>query len=217
MRDKLCMRRLRNRLVASSLEDCFRGPNRSTLEALARAGAFDSTNAHRSQVTAVIDRALSMGTTATADRAAGQMGLFGAAEAPPTTSDYPDIPEWPEREREPHASLLRLYRATLAVRREWGLGRLERGEYRVTGEGGELVLEARPSGDDPVLVIVRLGGAGVLESSENPLATEVGWRVLLTTEETAFAVDPSPPHVGTGSPWPQVAFRRAGAVVLTRA
>lgn len=125
--------------------------------------------------------------------------------------------EWREREREPHASLLRLYRATLAVRRERGLGRLERGEYRVTGEGGELVLEARPSGGDPVLVIVRLGGAGVLEASENPLATEVGWRVLLTTEEAAFAVDPSPPHVGTGSPWPQVAFRRAGAVVLTRA
>ena len=73
--------------------------NRSTLEALARGGAFDATGAHRSQVTAVIDRALSMGATASADRQAGQMGLFGAESAPETTADYPDIPEWPERDR----------------------------------------------------------------------------------------------------------------------
>ena len=73
--------------------------NRATLEALARAGAFDATGARRSQVVAVLDRALSLGATASADRAAGQLGLFGADAAPPTAADYPDIAEWPERER----------------------------------------------------------------------------------------------------------------------
>jgi maltooligosyltrehalose trehalohydrolase len=122
---------------------------------------------------------------------------------------------WPEREREPHASLLRLYRAALTLRRERRLGHLARGGYRVTGAGGELVLEATPPGAEPVLVVVRLGGAGVLEAAADPgEAARRGWRVLLSTEENAFAADPQPPHVGTESPRPHVAFRRAGAVVL---
>jgi maltooligosyltrehalose trehalohydrolase len=125
---------------------------------------------------------------------------------------------WPERDREPHASLERLSRATLALRRERRLGGLERHDYRVTGEDGELVLEVTRAGSDPVLVVVRLGGAGVLEpgdEDERPGAGS-GWRVLLSTEQEEFTTDPRPPRVGEGSPWPRVAFRRAGAVVLTR-
>ena len=127
---------------------------------------------------------------------------------------------WPERDREPHASLLRLYRSTLALRREQGFGRLERGDYRVTGEGGELVLEATPAGGQPVLVVVRLGGAGVLEiggEEGGSPGRDGGWRVLLSTEQAEFTEDPHPPRVGGESPWPRVAFRRAGAVVLTKA
>ncbi|MCG6924297.1 MAG: malto-oligosyltrehalose trehalohydrolase [Acidobacteria bacterium] len=127
---------------------------------------------------------------------------------------------WPERGREPHASLLRLYRAALALRRERGLGRLERRDYRVTGEGGELVLEAKPPGSDPILVVVRLGGAGVLEPEDEDATSPGrarGWRVLLSTEQAEFAGDPRPPRVGVESPRPRVDFHRAGAVVLTRA
>jgi maltooligosyltrehalose trehalohydrolase len=126
---------------------------------------------------------------------------------------------WPEREREPHASLLRLYRATLALRRELGLGSLERGEYRASGEDGELVLEVTRPGAGPVLVVVRLGGAGVLESEKeepDPSEPDPSWRVLLTTEDEEFTSEPRPPELGAGSTRPRVTFRRAGAVVLTK-
>ncbi len=73
--------------------------NRSTLEALIKAGAFDATGARRSQVSAVLDRALALASSASADRAAGQLGLFGdAAPAPDAAPDYPDVPEWPDAE-----------------------------------------------------------------------------------------------------------------------
>jgi len=129
---------------------------------------------------------------------------------------------WPEREREPHASLLRLYEATLSLRRDRRLGGLERGDYRVIGREGELVVDIRQPGRDPLLVVVRLGGAGVLESGEPDAEAEgrePAWRVLLSTEDPAFTTDPRPPvlgPVGVGSHHPRVAFGRAGAVVLTR-
>lgn len=72
--------------------------NRATLEALVRAGAFDSTGAHRAQVAAVLDRALSLGAQAFEDRQAGQLGLFGAEAGPAAAPDYPDVPPWPTAE-----------------------------------------------------------------------------------------------------------------------
>ena len=73
--------------------------NRSTLESLVKAGAFDATGARRSQVAAVLERALSLGQSAAKDRSAGQLGLFGAAAAEETAPDYPDEPDWPERDQ----------------------------------------------------------------------------------------------------------------------
>jgi len=75
--------------------------NRSTLEALVRGGALDSTGARRSQIAAVLDRALALGQSAAADRNSGQLGLFGDAVAAgdeEAAPDYPDEPEWPERD-----------------------------------------------------------------------------------------------------------------------
>jgi DNA polymerase-3 subunit alpha len=73
--------------------------NRATLEALVRAGALDSTGARRAQVTAVLDRALGLGSAAAADRSAGQLGLFGESIASDGAApDYPDVPEWSERD-----------------------------------------------------------------------------------------------------------------------
>jgi maltooligosyltrehalose trehalohydrolase len=126
---------------------------------------------------------------------------------------------WPERGREPHEGLLRLYRAALALRREHGLGGLERSEYSVSGRDGELVLVVRRPGRDTLLVVVRLGGAGTLEPESPGEGEGPPWRVVLSTEDRAFNADPRPPVVTSGEDGglPRVGFRRAGALALVRA
>jgi len=69
--------------------------NRRVLEALVKAGAFDSINDHRASLMASVGAALE-----TADRAArsgGQVGLFG--EALEGGEDLVDVPVWPEQEK----------------------------------------------------------------------------------------------------------------------
>jgi len=74
--------------------------NRATIEALVKAGAFDSLGARRAQWFAVLDRAIQSGASAAADRRSGQMGLFGLEDEDRQGAavDLPDLPEWPERE-----------------------------------------------------------------------------------------------------------------------
>lgn len=63
--------------------------NRAVIEALIKAGAFDSTGAVRRALANAIDKAMELGSAAQRDKAAGQMTLFGdfstAAAAPPPT------------------------------------------------------------------------------------------------------------------------------------
>ncbi|MEX0712876.1 MAG: DNA polymerase III subunit alpha, partial [Pirellulales bacterium] len=53
---------------------------RATIEALIKAGAFDSFGARRSQWMSVLERALQSGASASADRKSGQRGLFEEVE-----------------------------------------------------------------------------------------------------------------------------------------
>jgi len=71
--------------------------NRSVVESLVKCGAFDSTGAFRSQLSAVLDKALTAGGSSQEDHRRGQMNLLEslAAEAPPDEAALPDIPEWP--------------------------------------------------------------------------------------------------------------------------
>ena len=73
--------------------------NRSVVESLIKCGAFDSTGARRSQLAAVVDKALAAGAEAQDDSRKGQMNFFGAFQADAPQADatsLPDIPEWPE-------------------------------------------------------------------------------------------------------------------------
>lgn len=77
-----------------------RGCNRAVLEALIKAGAFDSTGGRRAQLFEALDAALAAGAGVHRDRAAGQMSLLGDggmsagdSDAPPP---LPNVPEWPE-------------------------------------------------------------------------------------------------------------------------
>ena len=76
--------------------------NHSCIETLIKAGAYDSLGARRSQLTAVLDRAMQAGASVIADRRSGQKSLFGdMVESSPHESlqSLPDIPEWNEREK----------------------------------------------------------------------------------------------------------------------
>ncbi len=75
--------------------------NRSTIETLIKAGAFDSMGARRSQLAAVLDRAIQSGATALADRRRGQANMFDELDDDDQVAEValPDIPEWDERQR----------------------------------------------------------------------------------------------------------------------
>ncbi len=77
--------------------------NRSTIETLVKAGAFDSLGARRAQLFHVIDRALQSGAAAAADRRSGQLSLFGDEgeddDQDAATVNLPDVPEWDQRDK----------------------------------------------------------------------------------------------------------------------
>ncbi len=76
--------------------------NKAAIETLIKAGAFDSLGARRSQLSAVVEKAVQSGASALADRKSGQMNFFEEIEdETPTTSvsveNLPDIPEYPKK------------------------------------------------------------------------------------------------------------------------
>jgi len=77
--------------------------NRTAIESLIKAGAFDSTGARRPQLFAALDRALQAGAAAASDRRSGQKSLFGGGDgdAPKEAGDsmLPDVPDWGPQEK----------------------------------------------------------------------------------------------------------------------
>ena len=75
--------------------------NKRVLESLIKAGAFDSLGGRRSQLFAVLDRAMELGQKRRREADSGQHGLFAAgAEAPPPPPfELPDVAEFTEAER----------------------------------------------------------------------------------------------------------------------
>jgi DNA polymerase-3 subunit alpha len=75
--------------------------NKRVLESLIKAGAFDSLGVRRTQLLAVLDRAMELGQKRQRETESGQHGLFmGGADAPPPPPfEMPDVPEWTEAER----------------------------------------------------------------------------------------------------------------------
>jgi DNA polymerase III subunit alpha len=78
--------------------------NRAAIETLIKAGAMDGFGALRSQLSAMVDRALQSGAAALADRRSGQVSLFGDLEEDDESANgpsvvLPDIEEWPEKQK----------------------------------------------------------------------------------------------------------------------
>ncbi len=75
--------------------------NRTAIESLIKAGAFDSLHPVRASLWQAIDRAMQSGAAAAADRRSGQMVLFDRDDdsGPPPADLMPDVPEWDEHKK----------------------------------------------------------------------------------------------------------------------
>jgi DNA polymerase-3 subunit alpha len=79
--------------------------NKSAIETLIKAGAMDSFGAHRSQLSAVIERAVQAGAAVQADKKSGQGSLFDDFEDDQPdagnsgATPLPEMDQWPEREK----------------------------------------------------------------------------------------------------------------------
>lgn len=78
--------------------------NRACIEALIKAGAFDSTGAMRKALMTILDKAMEVGQAVQRDQRSGQMSLFGADAAAGPPPAEPPIPtdEWSEAEMLAH-------------------------------------------------------------------------------------------------------------------
>ena len=128
-------------------------------------------------------------------------------------------PDWSERERGPHAATLRLYQALVALRRiEPALRSNRPADHQALALDDDTLLLRRGGRQvDPLLVLVRLRGAGTVslkgrEGAGPPQGTR--WQCVLQTEDPSFALDPAPPQIDLSGPAPVVRFLRPAAVVL---
>ena len=126
--------------------------------------------------------------------------------------------DWSERDREPHASLVRLYTRLLELRATLlAPGAPDDALHVDALDGSTVVLRrgARP-GQPMLLAVVRLRGRGRVDLS-NLVKVSTGQgraSCVLTTEDRPFASDATPPALRLGGPQPAVEFARPGAVVL---
>jgi DNA polymerase-3 subunit alpha len=76
----------------------LRKVNRRVIESLIKAGAFDSTKAHRSQLMLVLEEAMERGQAKQKERRGGQSALFEGFQSPHGQPPMPDIEEWSEHQ-----------------------------------------------------------------------------------------------------------------------
>ncbi|HOL32119.1 MAG TPA: DNA polymerase III subunit alpha, partial [Anaerohalosphaeraceae bacterium] len=80
----------------------LRAVNKQVLEALIKAGAFDSLGGSRAQMMAALEKAMQVGASMQADRVSGQMNFFGTGilntTAQEDAKNLPDVPPWPEQQ-----------------------------------------------------------------------------------------------------------------------
>ena len=123
---------------------------------------------------------------------------------------------WEEREAEPHASMLRLYGAVLALRsREPALRDAAELSVSALDEGTIAIRRRLPP--TTFLIVARLKGAGAVDLSNVPGRTPgrvpADWAIALTSEDPAFSDDPAPPVLAV-EPALTVRFARPSAMIL---
>jgi maltooligosyltrehalose trehalohydrolase len=125
--------------------------------------------------------------------------------------------DWSEREAEPHASMVRLYAALLALRhREFSQGP-DRAIFDARSFDETTLLLCRTSTIGiRHLVVARLRGAGVVDLQGHAFTQEAvrGWVPVLTSEDPAFSPEPAPVEVECSGIAPVIRFAGPAAIVL---
>ncbi len=154
-----------------------------------------------------------------------EFAAFAAFAAPEARARIPDpqAPEtflssrldWRERQHEPHAAVLRLYRSLIALRRVLPPLRDARRDGFAVQAIDDATLALRRDAEDGeiLLIVVRLVGGGTCVVPAALARTAQRWSVVMTTEEARFAADPRPPLLRSIEPL-RVAFARPSAMIL---
>ncbi len=127
--------------------------------------------------------------------------------------------DWAEQSRHPHAGMLELYRALVAMRRgESALRRSGRGPAVAVALDAGTVALRRSSASETVIVVSRLTGSGSVDLGAAPALlgdrTDLRWTNLLSSEESRFAADPDPPVVTWSDRGPTICFARPSALIF---
>lgn len=155
-----------------------------------------------------------------------EFSRFGGFSDPATRDRIPDPQaastfersrlDWTERQHEPHASTLRLYRRLLALRRSPALQHAEGALCDIQPIGGDTVVVHRGHpGGAQLLAVVRLRGSGRIVADGFLAQARQGrtWRRLFSTEDASLTADPHLPaiedHEGL-----VIDFHRPGAVIF---
>jgi maltooligosyltrehalose trehalohydrolase len=125
--------------------------------------------------------------------------------------------DWREREAEPHASMLRLYRALLRLRWDEPALRWSPAAFqRVAGLDDDALILYRQHEQTAIAVIALLRGMGRALTAGSELLSnlkEKRWELALTTEDDEYAASPLP--IGVRFEEAIVCrFQRPGAAVL---
>ncbi len=155
-----------------------------------------------------------------------EFGDFAAFTDPASRNRIPDPQaeatfdashlNWPERDLEPHASMLRLYAALLAFRRE--LSAIDGRPFSAEAyDDDTLIMGWAPTTGVSHLVVARLRGAGTVDLGRSDLACRAiaPWVKVLTTEDRPFNAGPAAAVAisGTGIA-PILAFAGPAAVIF---
>jgi maltooligosyltrehalose trehalohydrolase len=130
--------------------------------------------------------------------------------------------DWTERDREPHASTLRLYQALIDLRRQTSALR-QAASFQCEAADEDTVVIRYDGPRERLLVVVRLRGAGrvLLDDAgvaalDAPDPSRTPWRIALTSEDAEFCADAQPVSVDWTAGSAAIQFARPGAVVLDR-
>ena len=127
--------------------------------------------------------------------------------------------DWTERDHEPHAAMLRLYRALLALRRREPALRADAFHATAIDDGTIAIRRDAPA--ESLLAIARLTGAGVVDLDEErlqrpdaALAAPEAWEMVLSSESADYSPTPLAPDLDVSVQPAKLRFLGPSAVIL---